>query len=138
MGEQTVIEQDNRFHLVVSASLGFRLSSGTTLLEMDTMSESIAAMGINPVPDFGMPKPKAEYLLSGRYFAPGGVAVRGGEVKVEFAGLTKSLYVFGDRNWEMGVPSQAELFSEMPLDYARAFGGASYSKSSGKKGCGSL
>ncbi len=128
MGKQAIVEQDGRFHLVVSASLGFRLSSGSVLLETDAMSESIGAMGSNPIPDIGMPKPRAEYLVSGSFHAPGGEAVRGGEVKVEFGSQNKTLYVFGDRSWEMGLPTQAQMITEMPLDYSRAFGGGDYPK----------
>jgi uncharacterized protein YjbI with pentapeptide repeats len=126
--KHAVIEQDHKFYCVFSATLGFRLSSGEALLEMDAMSESIAAMGANPMPDMGMPKPRAEYLVSGKYFAPGGEPVRGGEVRVSFADNEKSLYVFGDREWVLGQPSEAEWISEMPLDYSRAYGGATYPK----------
>ena len=126
MCKQTVIEQDRRFHCVISPSLGFRLSSGEALLEMDAMSESIEAMGDSPLPDPGMPKPRAEFLVSGKYYAPGGVPVNGGEVRVRLGQQSKSLYVFGDREWVMGVPSEAEKITEMPLDYSRAYGGANY------------
>ncbi len=128
MGKQAVLEQANRYHLVISASLGFRLTNGTALLETDAMSESIAAMGDNPLPDMGMPKPKAEYLVSGSYFAPGGEAVQGGEVKVQFGAQQKTLYVFGDRKWQTGVPTQPEKITSMRLDYTRAFGGSNYPK----------
>ena len=126
MARQTVLEQDNRFHLVVTASIGFRLDSGSVLLEPDAMKESIAAMGSNPIPDAGMPKPKAEYLVSGSFYSPQGEAVGGGEVKVQFGSQQKSLYVFGDRSWQMGIPSGPESITQMPLDYAHAFGGNGY------------
>jgi uncharacterized protein YjbI with pentapeptide repeats len=126
--QKTVVEQDNRFHLVISATIGFRLSDGSVLLEMDAMSESIAAMGGSPMPDFGMPKPKAEYLVSGSYHAPDSEAVRGGEVKVEFGRQSKTLVVFGDRSWQMGIPSEPELITKMPLEYTRAYGGSDYPK----------
>jgi uncharacterized protein YjbI with pentapeptide repeats len=128
MQKQSVIEQNNQFYFVVSATLSFRLSDGSALLEMGAMGESIKAMGKNPVPDFGMPKPKAEYLVSGSYYALGGEAVRGDEVKVEFGTQSKTLYVFGDRSWQMGIPSKPELITQMPLDYSRAFGGSDYPK----------
>ncbi len=126
MCKQTVIEQDRRFHCVISPSIGFRLSSGEALLEMDAMSEAIEAMGDSPLPDPGMPKPRAEYLVSGKFHAPGGEPVTGGEVRVRLGQQTKSLYVFGDREWVMGVPSEADKITEMPLDYSRAYGGANY------------
>ena len=127
-GRHVIVEQDNRFHLVVSASLGFRLDSGDSVLENDCMSECVAQMGSNPMPDPGMPKPKAEYLVSGRYHAPGGEPVGGGEVRVEFGEQRKSLLVFGDRRWEKGLPSQPQSITEMALDYSRAFGGGDYPK----------
>ncbi len=126
MYKQTVIEQDRRFHCVISPAIGFRLSSGEAVLEMDAMSESIEAMGDSPLPDPGMPKPKAEFLVSGKYYAPGGEPVTGGEVRVVLGHQSKSLYVFGDREWVMGVPSEAEKMTEMPLEYSRAYGGANY------------
>jgi len=126
ISKQTVFEQDHHFHCVFSLSIGFRLSSGEVLLEMDAMSESIAAMGSTPIPDTGMPKPQAEYLVSGKYFSPGSEPVHGGEVKVVLGEKSKSLYVFGDREWVLGVPSEAETITEMPIDYTRAYGGANY------------
>jgi len=131
MGMQRVIEQDNQFHLVVSSSLGIRLSTGESVLEMDALSESLSVMGSNPLPDMGMPKPQAEYLVSGSYYSPGNKPVRGGEVKIDFAGKSKSLNVFGDRSWVMGMPSEAEYITSMPLDYSRAYGGSGYTQNPG-------
>lgn len=128
MSKQTVIEQNNRFHLVISASTGFRLSDGSVLLETDAMSESISAMGSGSMPDFGMPKPQAEFLVSGSYYSPDKARVRGDEVKVEFGTQSKTLFIFGDRSWQLGIPSEPELITQMPLDYSRAYGGSDYPK----------
>ncbi|PCJ86087.1 MAG: hypothetical protein COA54_09625 [Thiotrichaceae bacterium] len=131
---QQVLEQNNQFHLIVSATMGVRLSSGEALLEFDFYKEAFDHIGANPMPDIAMPKPQAEYLVSGNFYAPNGAELTAGEVKVSFSDKTKQLYIFGDREWQGGIPSQPQPFSTMPLDYSLAFGGNDYPNNPDGKG----
>ncbi|MFQ5674367.1 MAG: DUF2169 domain-containing protein [bacterium] len=121
-----VLEQNNKFHFIVSATLGVNLQTGDSLLEFDFIKDALGCMGEKPMPDMGMPKPCGEYLVSGSYFAPRNEAVTGGEVKVKLGAKEKSLFVFGPRQWRFGVPSTPETIQSTPIDYAHAFGGKKY------------
>jgi len=125
-GNQLVFEQNNEFYYVVTAILGIRLSTGKPLLEFDFFKEAFENMEDNPLPDMGMPKPQAEYIVSGSYYSPQHKDVTAGEVKVKVGDKEKQLFVFGVREWEMGVPTDAEPFSSMPLTYSNAYGGSEY------------
>lgn len=120
---QQVIEQNHQFHWVVSATMGVRLSTAEALLEFDFYKESFEYMGANPLPDLAMPKPQAEYIVSGSYYAPENKAVSAGEVKVRIGNREKKLFIFGPRQWQMGLPSKPEEFTSAALSYANAFGG---------------
>lgn len=71
--------------------------------------------------DAGMAKRRAEFLVSGAAFAPGGTPVGALRVTARLAERTKSLLVAGDRfREEGGTPAP---FSRMPIDWTRAAGG---------------
>jgi len=120
---QQVLEHGGRFHFIASVTQGIRLSSGQALLETDFLKEAIENMGVNPLPDVGMPKPCGEFLVSGSFFAPQQQPVTGGEVRVRVGAQQKTLYVFGPRQWVMGIPSAPELITEVALEYTNAYGG---------------
>lgn len=96
------------------------------LLEFDYLKDAFPALGVPPLPDMGMPKPRGEFLVSGSFFAPGGRPVMQGRVAVRLGHREKALAVFGPRQWRMGTIAKAEAVAQMPLDYAHAFGGAEY------------
>ena len=78
--------------------------------------------------DLVMPKPRAEYLLAATAFAPDGVPLNDMEVSVRVGDLNKFLRVYGDREWRYGLLpwhgiDAPQPFSEMPIEYARAYGG---------------
>lgn len=123
---QQVLEQNNEFHYIVSATMGVRLSTGEALLEFDFFKEAFEHMGDKPLPDMGMPKPQAEYVVSGSYYAPENKEVTAGEIKVKVADKEKSLFVFGEREWVMGAPTKPEPITSMPLTYSNAYGGNGY------------
>ncbi|GIV60319.1 MAG: hypothetical protein KatS3mg043_1408 [Rhodothermaceae bacterium] len=75
-------------------------------------------------------KPRADVVLVGTAYAPGGRPVRSLDVSVRVGRLQKIVRVFGDRHWMFPtrlvmVPliSDPEPFTEMPLRYEHAFGG---------------
>ncbi len=120
---QQVLEHNNQFHCIVSATMGVRLSTGEALLEFDFYKEAFACMGDNPLPDLAMPKPQAEYIVSGSYHSPGGKDITAGEVLVRVGDKEKKLHIFGARQWTVGLPSKPETFTSIPLSYTLAYGG---------------
>ena len=124
-----VLEQNRRFYLVVSATLGIHLESGKVMLDVDFLKDAFQAMGDKPTPEFGLPKPRAEFIISGSFFSPPGKPVAAGEVKVRLADKEKSLYVFGPRKWGPGnIPTAPAPVSSVAIDYANSFGGPDYDK----------
>ncbi len=80
--------------------------------------------------DHWMPKQCGEFLVWGKAVAPGKVPVKKMEVDVNVGSLHKRIAVTGDRFWRPSVlrahMTEPETFTEMPLVYARAFGGQNY------------
>src|SRR5262249_35834510 len=72
--------------------------------------------------DEGMSKPDGELLVHGRCFPPGGKRAAT-YVRVQLGPIDKKLAVVGDRVWKHGVPTDPQPFTEMPIDWAHAFGG---------------
>jgi hypothetical protein len=75
-------------------------------------------------------KPRADVVLVGRAYAPGGKPVAALDVALRVGRLQQTVRVLGDRRWVFsaryaGAPgiSDPEPFAEMPLVYERAFGG---------------
>lgn len=90
--------------------------------------------------DMGWPKPRGEVLITGKCFAPRGTSRPASTVSFRVGTLTKTLDVFGDRNWETvnvndhdryGAPTP---FTEMPISWDRAFGGEGYDLNPAGKG----
>ena len=123
-----VLEQDNKFYLVATAVLGFKLGKNETLLEIEYLKEAFDCMGNHVIPDMGMPKPQGEYLASGKFFAPEGRKVQAGEASITLGEKKKSLHVFGERHWGLAAPSEPTEFAELELNYATAFGGNGFEK----------
>jgi uncharacterized protein YjbI with pentapeptide repeats len=77
--------------------------------------------------DFAPLKPAADLLLVGTCHAPGGEPVAECEVAFQVGEHRRVLRVSGDRDWVQRdgkwVASEPEPFVEMPLTWARAFGG---------------
>ena len=75
-------------------------------------------------------KPRTDIVVVGRAYAPNGKPVRMLDVALRVGRVQQVIRVFGDRRWVfptrlagVPVPSDPELFTEMPLVYERAFGG---------------
>ena len=85
--------------------------------------------------DAAIPKACGEFLVTGRAFAQGGVAVPALRVSVRLGERSKSLHVFGDRHWLAGDrPSTPVPFTEMPLNWAHAYGDPAYAENPLGKG----
>lgn len=119
--------------LTVTAALYFPFSQPDYLLPEIAMWKMVAKeLGKDTPFDLCVPKPRAEPLVVGSAYAPGGRAVERCEVRLSIDGadgplLDKRLQVTGDRHWTRGVtglrPSAPVPFTQMPLDWAHAFGG---------------
>lgn len=134
MHNQRTLEQNKQFHWVVSPSLFMRISTGKIELQHDCIADVISSMGDIPMLDMGMPKPKGEWLLNGALFAGKGQTINAGQAKVKIANHSKAINVFGDRQWQAGLPSSPEYFESMPLDYHHAFGGDTFNLNPTGKG----
>ena len=78
-----------------------------------------------------MPKQHAEFLLLGKAFAPEGKPVTDMQVRLCVGGVDKRLRIVGDRQRELVAGlwprvSEPLPFTDMPLVYERAYGGAGY------------
>ncbi len=121
-------EHGGRFHFAVSALLYVPLHPrGALLKEQDLWPEVMPALGDGAALDMWMPKSRAEALLTGSAFPPGGAAPAT-TVRMKLGATDKRLRVIGDRRWEHGAMSSPTPFAEMPLGWARAFGGDGYAK----------
>ena len=119
------IENDRAHHFVVTLMVFTPLDGSAPLPEVDLWKLLPKELGDDVAFDPGMPKTRGEWLVSGKAFAPGGEA-RQCSVKVRVGASEKSVFVFGDRQWAYGVPTQPAPFREMPLTWARSFGGEGF------------
>ena len=126
MHNQRTLEQNKQFHWVASPSLFIRISTGKVQLQHDCIADVMSSMGETPMLDMGMPKPKGEWLLNGALFANKGQTINAGQASVKIAGQSKTINVFGDREWKLGLPSTPTEFESMPLDYQHAYGGDAF------------
>jgi hypothetical protein len=78
--------------------------------------------------DFAPRKHRCDVLLTGHARAPAGRQVTRMRAGLRVGPMEKSLDVVGDRVWEAGLTgiraSDPQPFTEMPVSYDRAFGGA--------------
>lgn len=78
--------------------------------------------------DLGVPKPCAEFLVSGKAYTAHQDDRSACAARVRVGTLEKTLAVFGDRYWLSGQPTPPSAFDAMPLDWARAYGGAAFAE----------
>ena len=89
--------------------------------------------------DFAYFKPRADLLLAGKCFAPGGRPAPACRVTFQAGAKARSLVVFGDRHWKqktlgLWTITDPEPFTEMVLRYENGFGGSGYKKNPVGKG----
>ena len=83
-------------------------------------------LGADTPLDFAAPKPRGEVLLTAKAFPRGGTARPACSVRVRLGAVDKTLYVVGDRRWRHGAATDPEPFTQMPITWANAFGGAGH------------
>jgi uncharacterized protein YjbI with pentapeptide repeats len=131
---QRVVEHDRRCTLVVSVLVYVPLRSPRKLLTEMSLWRELAGEVPGGILDEGVPKPSGEVLVTGRAFAPGGKPAGAVMVRFAFGSIEKKLAVLGNRYWMNGNPSEPVPFTEMPIDYAHAFGGKGYAPNLSGKG----
>ena len=125
-------ENDNRSYFVVTVFSFFPFTpAGQLHSEIDMWKFTARELGKGAILDLGMPKPRGEVVLTGKFFSPGGRLVPGGKVRIKLAGIDKTLYVFGDRYWKRGEGSamgitEPEPITVMDISYENAFGGSGF------------
>ncbi len=92
-------------------------------------------LGKDGIPDAGMPKSRAEFLVTGNAFQPGGKPWPGCKVRVQLGAIGKTLYVFGDRYWLSDAEqTNPHPFGQMPITWENAFGGEGFDRNPLGKG----
>lgn len=84
------------------------------------------ALGEDGVLDLGVPKPCAEFLVTGNAYTAHQARRDACAVRVRVGDRQKSLMVFGDRFWVGQQASEPLPYEIMPLDWRHAYGGPSY------------
>ncbi|MDI1446405.1 DUF2169 domain-containing protein [Polyangium sp. 6x1] len=125
-------ENDGQAFFVLTAMAYFAFDAPDKLLHEVALWTMIPEeLGADTPFDTGMTKARGEVVVTGKAHAPAGAKVPARAVKLrvlrgERAIVDKELYVIGDRRWELGGPSAPEPFTEMPVSWDRAFGGAGF------------
>ena len=130
-------EHERRFNMGVSV-LAFvplgRDELGPILLsEVDMWKFTARALGGGPL-DAAIPKARGEFLVVGKAHAPGGKPLPSFPVRAQGGALTKDAEVHGDRIWGTLSATRAHPITEMPLDWAHAYGGPKYPRNPSGKG----
>ncbi len=132
-------EHERQCHLGVSVLAFVPLTEGQASLLSEVSLWTFVAdrMGEAPVLDAGVPKCRAEFLVHGSAFSPGAQPCSQLPVRATVGDLRKSLQVTGDRFWRTGRrASEAHPFTQMPLDWSRAYGGPEFSSNPVGRGHG--
>lgn len=121
------IEYRGRRALCVSTMLHVPLEQGGSgrLWGEQSMWDFLAAEMAQPLIDEGVAKLTAEFLVHGHAFPPSAPAT-GCAVRVRIGPVSKTLVAMGDRHWEGERATAPKSFTQMPIAWERAYGGADY------------
>jgi uncharacterized protein YjbI with pentapeptide repeats len=124
-----ILELAGRLQLHVTGVIAFPLDAPRAICdELTFWKTTSAALGEKGVFDEGFSRPCGELLVCGSFFAPDGKALPASYVRARLGSIDKRLAVIGDRTWQNGVPSAPQPMATMPVDWAHAFGGASFDR----------
>ncbi|AUR53057.1 DUF2169 domain-containing protein [Aquella oligotrophica] len=119
------ISADNNNILCLNLALGFSLNSlsiNNRLISSEQLELIIKnTMGEDTFWDMGIPKGQAEFLVFGAAYST--KPVHALSVNVSVGEISKTLMVFGHREWTNYGASIARQFNLMPIKYNYAFGG---------------
>ncbi len=128
-------EARRRSYLAVTVFGCFPFDAPRALVtEVDMWKTLGAELGEGAVLDEGWSKVRGEVLVTGSCFPPGGIARAASYVRLALGPVDKRLAVLGDRSWRGGVPTEPVPFTEMPVDWAHAFGGEGFEPNPAGKG----
>jgi uncharacterized protein YjbI with pentapeptide repeats len=136
-----VFESDQRCYFVVTVFVFFPFQAPKKLLsEVELWKFAPGELTAeNGVLDEGLSKPKGEVLVTGRCHPPGGEPQAVSFVRLKLGSVDKRLAVLGDRRFGTGgIPTEPEPFTEMPVDWAHAYGGAGFAANPLGKGFGAV
>lgn len=119
-------ENRDLLSIAVIAMFPFERSGvGALASESDLWKVTAQALGPDSILDVAFPKPRGEWLAYGTAYAPAGEPAPLLATTIELGAARKELYVFGDRYFNaLGGISSPEPFERMPIEPARAYGGA--------------
>src|SRR5690606_15689420 len=86
----------------------------------------------------GIPKSRGELLVNGIAFAPGGVPHPAVPVRATVGEIQKDLAIYGHRYWTGRTATEPRSFTQMPIDWAHAFGGKAHAENPFGKGVGEV
>ena len=117
-----------RQHQVGVAVMAFASMEDAPALLMDAEMWRLAQERLDEdeTVDLGIPKPCAEFLVSGRAFAHNATDFGCCAVRARVGDLEKALIVSGNRHWHDGRASAAEPVDGTPLDWKHTYGGQGY------------
>jgi Uncharacterized protein conserved in bacteria (DUF2169) len=119
-------EHNRQPYLVTTVLAFFDFESRALLPEVGLWKLAADELAKDAALDLGMPKAHPELVMTAKGYAPDGVPCRAFNVRAQMGAIDKTLYVFGDRQWSWGVPSDRQLITEMALTWENAFGGPDY------------
>ncbi|WP_437276503.1 DUF2169 domain-containing protein [Sorangium sp. So ce375] len=124
-------------HLLVTTFVGFSYDRPARLLYEPSVWKMVTEeLGDDGRLDEFNPKTRGELLVTGRCYPPGRAARPASSVRVQLGPIDKSLYVIGDRTWGVLGMSDPAPFTEMPVTWKNAFGGAGLARNPLGKGHG--
>ncbi len=120
-----VFETKGSNHLVVTGLLIFPFESPTRL-DKETSLWQLAGRELGAAPlDLLLPKAQGEVLVTGKGYTRGGPRPAC-SVRVQIGTVDKTLWIVGNRRWKLGVATEPEPFTEMPVSWQNAFGGPGF------------
>ena len=130
-------ERERQFHMGISVlafvPLGYDERGPILLSEIDMWKFTAKALAGGAL-DVAIPKARSEFLVVGKAHAPGGVARPTFTVRAQVGAVRKHADIFGDRNWrDLGTTKPLPV-TELPLDWAHAYGGPGFARNPLGKG----
>ena len=127
-------EDGPKCYLAVTLPVVFPFDDPRRILpEVSLWKLAAEELGAEGVLDECMPKSAGEVLVTGRAYPKGGPAPST-YVRLVMGSVDKTLYVFGDRRWKLGVQTEPEPFAEMPVGWEHAFGGSGFAPNPAGRG----
>lgn len=124
-------DKDGIDTLYVMASATFNIGKKWTLADVQTpprgadeyWGEDPLTSSLKYPSDFHIGKPATDIAMLGHARPPQGKPVSQLDVSLRVGRVSKTVRVFGEREWQGGSISRPKPFESMPLVYERAFGG---------------